>query len=174
VLIGAAWSAYHLGDSRRAAPLAADGVACARRAGEPSLEAWGRNLLAGLAWHAGDADRIVAELEASQVLSGPADPALAARAQALLATAAFLSGDLAGQDRHGRLAVELARAAAGREGLALALTGPAAAAIAGAGIQPATVAALDEAVTGWTPATASSSSACSPRPASATPTRPAC
>ena len=30
------------------------------------------------------------------------------------------------------------------------------------------------AVTGWTPATASSCSACSPRPASATPTRPAC
>jgi hypothetical protein len=35
-------------------------------------------------------------------------------------------------------AVELARTAAGQEGLALALTGPAAAAIAGAGMQPAT------------------------------------
>ena len=147
VLIGAAWSAFHLGDFRRAAPLAADGIAWARQAGEPQLEVWGRNLLAVLAWHAGDADRIVAELEASQVLSGPADPALAARAQALLAMAAFLSGDLAGQERHGLAAVELARAAAGQEGLALALTGPAAAAIAGAGIQPATVAALDEAVT---------------------------
>ena len=147
VLLGAAWSAFHLGDNRRAAPLAAGGIACARQAGEPQLEAWGRNLLAGLAWHAGDADRIVAEIEASQTLSGPADPALAARAQALLAMAAFLSGDLAGQDRHGLLAVELARTAAGQEGLALALTGPAAAAVAGAGIQPATMAALDEAVT---------------------------
>jgi predicted ATPase/DNA-binding CsgD family transcriptional regulator len=147
VLTGAAWSAFHLGDFRRAAPLVADGIARAEHAGEPQLEAWGRNLLAVLAWHAGDADRIVAEIEASRVLSGPADPALAARAQGLLAMAAFLSGDLAEQDRHGQIAVELARAAAGREGLALALTGPAAAAIAGAGIQPATVAALEEAVT---------------------------
>ena len=116
VLLGAAWSAFHVGDNRRAAPLAADGIACARQAGEPQLEVWDRNLLAGLAWHAGDADRIVAELEASRVLSGPADPALAARAQGLLATAAFLAGDLAGQERHGLLAVELARTAAGRKG----------------------------------------------------------
>ena len=122
VLLGAAWSAFHLGDNRRAAPLAADGIACARQAGEPQLEVWGRNLLAGLAWHAGDADRIVAEIEASRALSGPADPALAARAQSLLATAAFLAGDLAGQERHGLLAVELARTAAGQEGLVLALT----------------------------------------------------
>ena len=145
VMLGAAWSAFHLGDLRRAAPLAADGIACARQAGEPQLEVWGRNLLAVLAWHAGDADRVVAEIEASRALSGPADPALAARAESLLAMAAFLSGDLAEQDRHGRLAIELARTAAGQEGLALALTGPARAAIAGAGIQPATVAALDEA-----------------------------
>ena len=123
----------------------ADGIACARQAGEPQLEVWGRNLLAGLAWHAGDADRIVAELEASRALSGQADPALAARAQSLLATAAFLAGDLAGQARHGRLAVELARTAAGREGLVLALTTWAMSAVAGAGIQPATMAALDEA-----------------------------
>ncbi len=147
VLLGAAWSAFHLADFRRAAPLAADGIACARQAGEPQLEVWGRNLLAVLAWHAGDADRIVAELEASRVLSGQADPALAARAQSLLAMATFLAGDLAGQARHGLLAIKLAQAAAGQEGLALALTGPAAAAIAGAGIQPATMAALDEAVT---------------------------
>jgi predicted ATPase/DNA-binding CsgD family transcriptional regulator len=147
VLLGAAWSAHHLGDNRRAAPLAADGIACARQAGEPQLEAWGRNLLAGLAWHAGDADRIVGELEASRVLSGQADPALAARAQVLLANAAFLAGDLAEQERHGLLAIELARAAAGQEGLALALTAWSLSAIAGAGIQPATVAALDEAAT---------------------------
>ena len=146
-MLGAAWSAYHLGDNRRAAPLAADGIARARQAGEPQLEAWGRNLLAGLAWSAGDADRIVAEIEASQALSGQADPALAARAQVLLAHAAFLAGDLAGQDRHGRLAVELARTAAGQEGLVLALTAWSISAIAGAGIQPATVAALDEAAT---------------------------
>ena len=145
MMLGAAWSAFHLGDNRRAAPLAADGIACARHAGELQLEAWGRNLLAVLAWHAGDADRIVAELEASRALSGQADPALAARAQVLLAMAAFLSGDLAEHDRHGLLAIELARTAAGQEGLALALTVPATAAIAGAGIQPATVAALDEA-----------------------------
>ena len=147
VLLGAAWSAHHLGDNRRAAPLAADGIACARHAGEPQLEAWGRNLLAGLAWHAGDADRIVVEIEASRALSGQADPALAARAQVLLANAAFLSGDLAEQDRHGRLAIELARTAAGQEGLALALTAWSFSAIAGAGIQPATAAALDEAAT---------------------------
>jgi hypothetical protein len=61
--------------------------------------------------------------------------------------AAFLSGDLAGQERHGLLAVELARTAAGREGLVLALTAPAMSAIAGAGIQPATVAALEGAAT---------------------------
>ena len=145
VLLGAAWSAYHLGENRRAAPLAADGIACARQAGEPQLEAWGRNLLAGLAWTAGDADRIVAEIEASRALSSPADPALAARAQILLAHAAFLSGDLAEQDRHGLLAVELARTAAGQEGLVLALTAWSISAIAGAGIQAATVAALDQA-----------------------------
>jgi predicted ATPase/DNA-binding CsgD family transcriptional regulator len=145
VLLGAAWSAYHLGDNRRAAPLAADGIACARQAAEPQLEVWGRNLLAGVAWHAGDADRIVAEIEASRALSGPADPALAARAQVLLANAALLSGDLAEQDRHGRRAIELARTAAGQEGLALALSAWTMAAISGAGIQPATVAALEEA-----------------------------
>jgi predicted ATPase len=38
VLIGAAWSAYHLGDNPRAAPLAADGIACTQQAGEPQLE----------------------------------------------------------------------------------------------------------------------------------------
>jgi predicted ATPase/DNA-binding CsgD family transcriptional regulator len=145
VQLGAAWSAYQLGDNPRAAPLAADGVACARQSGEPQLEAWGRNLLAGLAWCAGDADRIVAEIESSRVLSGPADPALAARAQVLLANAAFLAGDLAERERHALRAVELARAAAGQEGLALALTVSATSAIVGAGIQPATVAALDEA-----------------------------
>jgi predicted ATPase len=102
VLLGAAWSAFHLGDFGRANPLAGDGIARARQAGEPQLEAWGRNLLAVLAWHAGDADRIVAEIEASRGLSGQADPALAAGAQVLLANAAFLSGDLAGQDLHGR------------------------------------------------------------------------
>jgi predicted ATPase/DNA-binding CsgD family transcriptional regulator len=145
MLLGAAWSAFHQGDNRRAAPLAADGIACAQQAGEPQLEVWGRNLLAVLAWNAGDADRIVAEIEASQALSGQADPGLAARAQVMLASAAFLSGDLAEQERRGLLAIELARTAAGQEGLAIALTVPATGAIAGAGIQPATVAALDEA-----------------------------
>jgi predicted ATPase/DNA-binding CsgD family transcriptional regulator len=145
VLLGAAWSAFHLGDFGRAAPLAADGIACARQVGEVQLEVWGRNLQAALAWHAGDADRIVAELEASRALSGQADPALAARAQVLLGMAAFLSGDLAEQERRGLLAVQLARTAAGQEGLALALTVPATGAIAGAGIQPAIVAVLDEA-----------------------------
>jgi hypothetical protein len=86
VLLGAAWSAYRLGDHRRAAPLAADGVTRARQAGEPQLEAWGRNLLAGLAWNAGDADRVVAEIEASRGLSGQADPALAAGLRSCWAT----------------------------------------------------------------------------------------
>ena len=145
ITLGAAWSAYHLGDTARAAPLAAGGVALSQQAGEPPLEAWGRNLLAALAWCAGDADRIVAEIEASRALSGPADPALAARAQVLLAHAAFLAGDLAEEDRQGLLAVELARTAAGREGLVLALTSWSMSAIAGAGIRPATVAGLEEA-----------------------------
>ena len=74
IMLGAAWSAYHLGDTARAAPLAADGVALSQQAGEPPLEAWGRNLLAALAWCAGDADRIVGEIEASRVLSVPAGP----------------------------------------------------------------------------------------------------
>jgi len=145
VLLGAAWSAHHSGDNRRAAPLAAEGIASARHAGSPRLEVWGRNVLAGLAWHAGDADRIVAEVEASRALFGQADPALEARAEIMLANAAFLAGDLAEQDRRGLLAVERARTAASQEGLALALTAWSLSAIAGAGIQPATVAALDEA-----------------------------
>jgi predicted ATPase/DNA-binding CsgD family transcriptional regulator len=145
VLLGVAWSAFHLGDNRRAATFAADGIADARQAGEPRLEVWGHNLLAGLAWQAGDADRIVAEIEASLALSGQGDPALAGRAQGMLAGAAFLAGDLAEQERRGLLAIKLARAAAGQEGLALALTIPATGAITGAGIQPATAAALDEA-----------------------------
>jgi predicted ATPase/DNA-binding CsgD family transcriptional regulator len=145
VLLGAAWSAFHLGDNRRAAPIAADGIACAQQAGEPQLEAWGRNLLAVLAWHSGDADQIVTEIEAIRALSGQADPALAARAEGMLGMAAFLSGDLAEQHRHGLLAVELARTAAGQEGLVLALTVSSMSAIAGAGIQPATMAALDHA-----------------------------
>jgi predicted ATPase/DNA-binding CsgD family transcriptional regulator len=145
VLLGAAWSAYHLGDNPRAAPLADDGIACARRAGEPQLELWGRNLLAGLAWHAGDADRVRAEIESGRSLSGQADPALAARAEMLLANAALLAGDLDEEERHAARAVELARMAAGQEGLALALTAGSMSAIGGAGIQPATMAALDEA-----------------------------
>ena len=145
VLLGAAWSAYHLGDNPRASPLAAAGIACARQAGEPQLESWGHNLLAGLAWHAGDADRIIAEVRASQGLSGRADPALAARAEILLANATLLAGDLADNERHCLLAIELARTAAGQEGLALALTASTMSAVTGRGIQPATVAALDEA-----------------------------
>jgi predicted ATPase/DNA-binding CsgD family transcriptional regulator len=144
VLLGAAWSAYHLGDNPRAAPLAAEGIACARKAGEPQLEAWGHNLLAALAWHAGDADRIVAEIESSRVLSGQADPALASRAEILLANAALLAGDLADNERHCQHAIELARAAVGQEGLALALTASTMPAITGRGIQPATMAVLDE------------------------------
>jgi predicted ATPase/DNA-binding CsgD family transcriptional regulator len=146
VLLGAAWSAYQLGDNPRAAPLAADGITSAQQAGEPQLEVWGRNLLAGLAWHAGDADRIIAEIESSRALSGQADPALAARAQVLLANAAFLAGDLAEEERHGLFAIELARTAADQEGLALALTMWSLSAIAGGGVQPAMMAALDEAI----------------------------
>ncbi len=70
---------------------------------------------------------------------------LASRAEVLLANAAYLSGDLAEQQRHGQRAIELARAAPGREGLALALTASTMSAITGTGIGPATEAALDEA-----------------------------
>ena len=119
MLLGAAWSAFHIGDNRRAAPLAADGIACARQAGEPQLEAWGRNLPPGLARRRCGPD---CRRNRSRALSGQADPALAARAQSLLANAAFLAGDLAEQDRHGLHAIELARTATGEEGLALALT----------------------------------------------------
>jgi predicted ATPase/DNA-binding CsgD family transcriptional regulator len=145
LLLGAAWSAYNLGDATQAARLAGEGLACAEQAAEPQLEAWGRNLLAGLAWYAGDADRVRALLEPSTGRLEDADPALAARAHVLLANAAHLAGDLADYHRHGQRAVELARAAAGQEGLALALTVAAAAAISGAGISPSTQAMLDEA-----------------------------
>ncbi len=70
---------------------------------------------------------------------------LAGSAEVLLANAAYLSGDLAEQQRHGQRAIELARAAPGREGLALALTASTMSAITGTGIGPATEAALDEA-----------------------------
>jgi predicted ATPase/DNA-binding CsgD family transcriptional regulator len=146
ILLGAAWSAFNLTDNRRAAPLAADGVACARQAGEPQLEAWGRNLLAGLAWMAGDADQIRTHLQPGDGRSGQADPALAARAEILMANAALLAGDLAQHGRHSLLAIDLARSAAGQQWLALALSGWSMAAIAGAGIRPATLAALDEAM----------------------------
>jgi hypothetical protein len=136
VLVGAAWSAYNLGDASRAARLAGEGLACARQAGEPQLEIWGRNLLAGLAWYAGDADRVRALLEPSTGRLEAADRALAARAHVLLANAAHLAGDLAEFHRHGQRAVELARAAAGQEGLALALTVAAAAAISGPASRP--------------------------------------
>ena len=147
VLLGAAWWAHDLSDTRRAAPLATEGVACARQAGEPQLEAWGRNLLAGLAWQAGDADQVRARLQPGPGSPGQTDPALAARASILLANAAFLAGDLPGCERHFLRAVELARAAPGQQGLALALAGLSVPAISGAGIPPATVAAIDEAAT---------------------------
>jgi predicted ATPase/DNA-binding CsgD family transcriptional regulator len=147
VLLGAAWSAYNLGDAPRAARLADDGLACAKRAGEPQLEIWGRTLLAGLAWYAGDADRVRALLEPGTGRLEDADPALASRAHVLLANAAHLAGDLAAYQRHGQRAVELARTAAGQEGLALALTVAAAAGISGAGISSSTQAVLDEAAT---------------------------
>ena len=145
VLLGAAWSAFYLTETERAGPLGADGVARARQAGEPRLEAWGRNLLAALAWLAGDADQVIVHLQPGRGGSDPADPALGSRAEVLLANAALLAGDLAEHDRHSLRAVELARAAAGQEGLALALTGWTMSAIIGAGIRPDTLAALDEA-----------------------------
>jgi DNA-binding CsgD family transcriptional regulator len=145
MLLGAAWSAYNLGDAPQAARLAGEGLACAQQAGEPQLQAWGRNLLAGLAWYADDADRVRALLEPSTGRLEDADRALAARAHVLLANAAHLAGDLAEYHRHGQRAVELARTAAGHEGLALALTVAAAAAISGAGILPSTQAMLNEA-----------------------------
>jgi hypothetical protein len=117
----------------------------ARQADEPQLEVWGGNLLASQAWHAGDADRVVSEIASSRSPSSQTDPALAARAQILLGTAAFLSGDLADQEQHGLQGVELARTAPGQEGLILALSVRAMPAVVGLGIQPAVVAALDEA-----------------------------
>jgi predicted ATPase len=136
LLLGAAWSAYNLGNAARAARLAGEGLACARQAGEPQLEIWGRTLLAGLAWYAGDADRVRALLEPSTGRLEDADRALASRAHVLLANAAHLAGDLAEYHRHGQRAVELARTAAGQEGLALALTVAAAAAICGPASHP--------------------------------------
>jgi predicted ATPase/DNA-binding CsgD family transcriptional regulator len=145
LLLGAAWSVYDLGDGRQAAALAGEGVACAQQAQQVHLEFWGRNLLAALAWTDGDADRIRDLLADSVGPLAEADPALASRAEVLLANAAVLAGDLAEQERHGRRAIELARAAPGREGLALALTASTVGAITGTGIGAATQAALDEA-----------------------------
>jgi predicted ATPase/DNA-binding CsgD family transcriptional regulator len=145
LLLGAAWSVYNLGDGRRAAALADEGIACAQQAGLPHLEFWGRNLLAALAWVDGDADRIQVLLADSTVQLTEADCALASRAEVLLANAAFLAGDLAERQRHCQRAIELAREAPGQEGLALALTASTMGAITGTGIVPATQAALDEA-----------------------------
>jgi DNA-binding CsgD family transcriptional regulator len=146
VLLGAAWSAYNLGDHPRTARLAGDGITRARQAGEPQLELWGRNLLAGLAWNAGNPDGIRAQLQDSSGLLEQADPALASRAHVMLANAALLTGDLAEHQQHAQRAAELARTAAGQEGLALALTVTAVSPITGAGISPATEAGLDEAL----------------------------
>lgn len=78
VLLGAAWSAYNMNDNRRAATLAAEGIACARRACEPQLEIWGRNLLAGLAWYAGELARMAADQEGlALALSARSMPAIA-------------------------------------------------------------------------------------------------
>lgn len=148
LLLGAAWAVYNLGDSPRAARLAGEGIACAQQGREAQLEIWGSNLLGALAWQAGDADQVRALLEDStdrtQELED-ADRALASRAYVLLANAAFLSGDLVEHQRLGQRAIDLARAAAGQEGLALALTAWTMSAIAWAGIEPSTQAALDEA-----------------------------
>jgi len=145
LLLGAAWSVYDLGDSDRAAALAGEGVECARQAGLGALEFWGRNLLAAVAWVDGDADRVRALLADSAGRLAQADPALASRAEVLLANAAFLSGDLAERQWRCQRAIELARAAPGHEGLALALTASTMGAITGTGIGSATQAALDEA-----------------------------
>ena len=122
VLLGTAWSAYHLGDSPRAAPLAADGIACARQAGEPQLEALGPQPAGrpGLARGRRGADR--RRNRSQQRPIRPGRSGARGAGQVLLANAAFLAGDLAEQERHGLLAAELARTAAGQEGLALALT----------------------------------------------------
>ena len=130
-MIGAAWSAYHrttTGVQPRSPPTASlvPSTRANRSWRSGAATCWPR-----VAWSAGDADRIVAELEASRALSGQADPALAARAEVMLANAAFLAGDLADQDRHGQLAIELARTAVGQEGLALALSAWSMSAIAG-------------------------------------------
>jgi hypothetical protein len=103
VMLGAAWSAYHLGDIRgqpRSPPTAS------LVPGNPRNRGWNPGAATcwpSLAWHAGDADRIIAGIEASRALSGQADPPLAARANA-----ALLSGDLA--DQGGRAAAAGGRA----------------------------------------------------------------
>ena len=56
--LGAGWCAYHLGDSDDAEALARRGLELAEAAGEHLLEAWARVLLAGLAWSAGNGDRV--------------------------------------------------------------------------------------------------------------------
>ena len=144
-MLGAAWSALHLGDNPRFTRLAGQGIACAQQAGHAQLEIWGRMMLGSAAWHAGDADRVRALLESATSQLQQADPALAARAHVLLASAAFLTGELTQSQRHSERAIELARAAPGQESLALALTTRAWPDIAAAGIGPATMAAMDEA-----------------------------
>ena len=146
VLLGAAWSAFHLGDNpaeRPRSPPTASPVP-----GRPVNRSWKSG--AATCWPAWRGTR--AMRTGSSPKSKPAGfyPARQIRRsrrgrRPCWPAAAFLSGDLAEQERHGLLAIELARTAAGQEGLALALTMWSMSAIAGAGIQPATVAALDEA-----------------------------
>jgi hypothetical protein len=99
------------------------------------------------AWPGTQATRTGSSRKSKPAGDCPARPILRSQrgAQVLLANAAFLAGDLSGLNGHGRRAIELARTAAGQEGLALALTASSLSAISGAGIQPAIVAALDEA-----------------------------
>ena len=147
IMLGAAWSAYHLGDNRRAAPLAADGIARARPACEPQLEAWGRNLLAG--WPGPRATRTGSSPNSKPARPCPARPIRRSRRGPTSCSPTRPSWRATWPGRTGTAGARSssARTAAGQEGLVLALTAWSISAIAGAGIQPATVAALDEAAT---------------------------
>jgi predicted ATPase/DNA-binding CsgD family transcriptional regulator len=120
--LGAGWCAYHLGDADDAEILGRHGLELAEAAGEHLLAAWARVLLAGLAWSAGNGDRVRDLLAGSAEWSEASGAApLAARATVLLSNVAFMTGDLAEARRLGELAVARARIAPGTENLALAL-----------------------------------------------------
>lgn len=125
LVLGRAWAAYEVGDFALAERLASDGLQAAVASAEPELEAWGRNLLAGMCWSHGDADgirRVLSGVVGERVdkARGTRPSASRSRSYVYLMNAAFLDGDFAEGLQLGQAAIRLARDSPARSGLAIA------------------------------------------------------